>query len=66
MVEEFYVFLGVVIMMGIVEKPHMNQYWLIDPLLHIPIFGKAMTRNWFQAIPSSLHFFDTTLPRETV
>ena len=51
-------FLTLCLLMGIVHKPRIRDYWSIDSLLETPIFPKYMARNRFQAILKFLHLND--------
>ena len=56
-VNELQVFMGLVILMGIVHKPNINSYWSQDELYNTPIF-LIMSRNCFKVILRFLHFND--------
>ncbi|KAK9294990.1 hypothetical protein QLX08_010563 [Tetragonisca angustula] len=43
---------GLVILMGIIKKSRLDDYWSTNPLLETPIFGKTMSRNKFRQILS--------------
>nr|XP_022903201.1 piggyBac transposable element-derived protein 4-like [Onthophagus taurus] len=49
---------GLTILMGIVKKTRMDDYWSTNPLIETPIFRKTMSRNRFRQILSFLHFSD--------
>ena len=57
-VNELQVFIGLVILMGIVHKPNINSYWSRDELYNTPIFLKVMPRDRFKVILRFLHFND--------
>ena len=57
--KEMYVFLAIVLLMGVTSKSSVKKYWGIDPLVNTPIFGKLMSRNRFTAIMGNLHFSDS-------
>ena len=57
-VNELQVFIGLVILMGIVHKPNINSYWSRDELYNTPIFLKVMPRDRFKVILRFLHFDD--------
>ena len=57
-VNELQVFIGLVIVMGIVHKPNINSYWSRDELYNTPIFSKVMPRDRFKVILRFLHFND--------
>lgn len=48
-------FLTLCLMMGIVFKPRIREYWSTDSLIETPLFSKTMSRNRFQAILRFLH-----------
>jgi len=43
--EEFWIFLSVKIMMGIIKKSSIKDYWSTDKKLETPFFSKTMSRN---------------------
>ena len=55
---EIRVMVAFVVLQGIVNKPHVNDYHSINPLLHTPIFGKFMSRYRFLLLLKYLHFSD--------
>jgi len=58
-VPELNAFLGVCILMGIVQPPHTRLYWTEDPSLgEFPVITKAFPRNRFMGILWHLHFND--------
>ena len=56
------VFLAHPIVMAILKKNSLEQYWRRDNILSTPIFGHYMSRNHFQNILWNLHVSD---PNET-
>ena len=54
-------FLALVLLMGIVRKPEVSDYWSTNPLLKGSIFNSVMPRNRFQSILQFLHFADKQL-----
>lgn len=56
---------ALVIIMGLVRKCIINDYWSSNPLIETPIFSKTMSRNRFRQILSFLHFSDNTTIPET-
>ena len=56
---EMYVFIAIVLLMGMIKKSSIRKYWACDPLLVTPIFGRLMSRNRFTAIMGNLHFTDS-------
>lgn len=53
-------FLALVLLMGIVRKPEVSDYWSTNPLLKGSIFNSVMPRNHFQSILQFLHFADNS------
>ena len=56
------VFVPHLIVMGILKKNSLEQYWSRDSILNMPVFGHYMSRNHFQNILWNLHISD---PDET-
>ena len=56
------VFVAHLIVMGILKKNSLEQYWSRDSILNMPFFGHYMSRNCFQNILWNLHISD---PDET-
>ena len=56
------VFVAHLIVMGILKKNSLEQYWSRDSTLNMPFFGHYMSRNHFQNILWNLHLSD---PDET-
>lgn len=55
---------ALVIIMGLVRKSRINDYWSSNPLIETPIFSKTMSRNRFRQILAFLHFSDNeNMPR---
>ena len=48
--KEFKSFLSCVLLMGIIEKPNIHDYWTIHHLTQSPSFCKIMSRNRFEKI----------------
>lgn len=55
-VEEFQVFIGLLLHMGTIQLPKLQDYWKTDRLFNIPIFREQMSRNRFLLILRCLHF----------
>ena len=53
-------FIALSLLMGIVGKPEISNYWSTDPLLKGSVFNSAMPRNRFQNILQFLHFADNS------
>ena len=58
--EEIYVFMGLLMLMGIVQKPTLKSYFSKDGFLETPIFFQVMSRDRFELIMGFLHFVDNT------
>ena len=56
------VFVAHLIVMGILKKNSLEQYWSRDSILNMPFLGHYMSRNCFQNILWNLHVSD---PDET-
>ena len=61
-VKEFYVFLALCILKGVVKKRDLQSYWSTDPLIQTPFWSKVMPRDRFLFILSSLHFYEHINP----
>ena len=53
---EVRIVLDIVILQGIVQKPNIDYYHSTNPLIHIPIFGKIISRDRLKLIFKYLHF----------
>ena len=56
--DELWVFVDIIIMMGIIEKPHYHMYWTKDHIFSTPIFSRVMRRDRFEQIRKMIHFVD--------
>ncbi|KAG0432284.1 hypothetical protein HPB47_020974 [Ixodes persulcatus] len=56
--EDMRIFLSLLLLQGIVQKPEQEWYWSKNKLLHTPIFGEVMSGNRYQLIMRMLHFVD--------
>lgn len=59
-VDEMKSFVGLLLLMGIVHKPTLPDYWSLDDLIYTPVFSQVMKRNRFYLILRFLHFNDNT------
>lgn len=57
-VDEFYTFLSMVLLMGIMKKETIRDYWSTDIMIQTPIFQNLLSSNRFSSIMHSLHFSD--------
>ncbi|KAG8179720.1 hypothetical protein JTE90_006625 [Oedothorax gibbosus] len=58
--KELLQFLGLVLLMGHIEKDEISDYWSTDELTETPIFSKTMPRDRFLLILRYLHFSDNS------
>ncbi|GFV79630.1 piggyBac transposable element-derived protein 4 [Trichonephila clavipes] len=54
-------FLGLILLMGHIEKDSLRDYWTTDNLIETPIFREVMPRDRFLMILKFLHFSDNSL-----
>lgn len=57
-VGEMYVFLALTLLMPMVKKHSIKEYWKRDCLTYISAFGKYMTRDRYLNLLSFMHFAD--------
>ncbi|CAF1274903.1 unnamed protein product [Didymodactylos carnosus] len=55
-IEEFNIFLAILILQGIIRKPELQMYFTTDELLATPIFSKILTADLFLMLLKMLHF----------
>ena len=55
---ELWKFFGLHLLMGLLWKPTIKDYWATDPLMRTPIFNEMMSRNRFEEILLGMHFVD--------
>ena len=60
-VNEMWVYISVISIMGIVKKPMYHMYWSKDHMFSTPIFSRLMRRDRFEQIRKMLHFTDPLL-----
>lgn len=58
--EELMAFIGVVVAMGVVQLPSVDDYWSINPILTHPWFRSVFTRLRFRQIIRYLHVVDNS------
>ena len=56
--EDMRVFAAHLLLLGLIRKPELSDYWSQKELTRTPFFGKRMSRDRFQAILSNLHIAD--------
>lgn len=54
--KEIIKFLGLILLMGHVDKDSIQDYWSTDELVETPIFRKIMARDRFKMVLKFLHF----------
>ena len=59
-VEEFKIFLGLTLNMGLNKKNELQAYWSTKPIYHMPIYSAVMPRARYLMIMRFLHFNDNT------
>lgn len=52
-------FIGLLLLMGLTDKPSIHEYWSHDPIDYTPIFGQTMSRNRFQLLLQCFHVADS-------
>lgn len=57
-VNEIYTFLAAVILMGLVRKNSLKDYWSTDPVIQTPFFSALFSLDRFQLLQRALHFAD--------
>ena len=57
-IEDIRVFAAHLILLGLIKKPELSDYWLCKELTRTPFFGTRMARDRFQAILSNFHVAD--------
>lgn len=60
--QELYVFLALMLLMPLISKHNIADYWKNDPLIPTPIFPKFMSRDRFHLLTRFLHFADNNHP----
>jgi len=55
-------FFGLHLLMELIKKPTIKDYWTTNPFLKTPIFGQMMNRNTFESIFRGLHVANNLNP----
>jgi hypothetical protein len=58
--DKIYVILGLIMLMGIVQKPTQKPYFSRVAFVETPIFPQTMTHDRFELIMKFLHFVDNS------
>ena len=56
--EDLHAYFGIMVMMGLVDLPCLQDYWKRDPLFYCPFIAERMARDRFLNIHKYLHFVD--------
>ncbi|XP_030641170.1 piggyBac transposable element-derived protein 4-like [Chanos chanos] len=59
-VAEIYTFLATVMIMGLVKKNNMRDYWTAEPMLSTPFFPIVFSQDRFFLLLRALHFSDSS------
>ncbi|KAJ8940786.1 hypothetical protein NQ314_010596 [Rhamnusium bicolor] len=62
--DEIYVFLAISLLMPLVKKNGIKDYWSKDIIIEIPIFGQIMSRDRYLFFLRYLHFADNSNPNK--
>lgn len=58
--DDTYVMLGIMMLMGIVQKLTIKSYFISDLFIETPIFGQTVNQDCFELIMKFLHFVDNS------
>jgi hypothetical protein len=61
---EMKAFLALTILMGLVVKADLDEYWTTSPLVETPFFGAVMSRNRFELLLKFFHIADSSGARK--
>ena len=56
--DEIRFFFGILILMGVNERPQYRDYWSTDPALNCPYISSRITRNRFEQLMHCIHVTD--------
>ena len=56
--DDIFAYLGIMVIMGLVDRPSLHDYWKRDPLYYCPPIAERMSRDRFLEIHRYLHFVD--------
>ena len=58
--DDILAYMGIMVMMGLVDRPSLHDYWRRDPLYYCPPIAEIMSRDRFLEIHRYLHFVDNS------
>ncbi|KAK2190633.1 hypothetical protein NP493_72g00007 [Ridgeia piscesae] len=61
--DEICFFFGILILMGVNERPQYRDYWSTDPALNCPYISSRITRNRFEQLMHCIHLSSSYLLR---
>ena len=56
--DDLMAYFGIMIIMGLVDRPSLHDYWKKDPIFYCPPIAERMARDRFLEIHRYLHFVD--------
>jgi hypothetical protein len=57
---EIYVYFGLIMLMGIAQKPSIKAYFSKNPIPDTPIFSQTMSQDCFELVSKFIHFVANT------
>ncbi|XP_046903421.1 piggyBac transposable element-derived protein 4-like [Hypomesus transpacificus] len=60
-IDEMYSFLMAMLLMGVVKKSSLREYWSTDPMLATPFFASLFSQDRFLLLLRCLHFQDNEM-----
>ena len=58
--DDILAYFGIMVIMGLVDRPSLHDYWKRDPLFYCPPIAERMARDRFLEIHRYLHFVDNS------
>ena len=55
---DIFAYMGIMVMMGLVNRPSFHDYWRRDPLYYCPPIAERMSRDRFLEIHRYIHFVE--------
>ena len=56
--DEFWVYIAVTLLMGIIQKSHFDLYWAEDAFFETQIFKRLISRTRYRQLRTMIHFSD--------